>query len=523
MERRDQREQLNTPEKGARTVYIAGSQIPTPQAIFTYWCNLKLGRVVDPYKATIISTPHRAEEHVSTEYVRIPAMAGKTGRERQTSLVGKIEDRRIFSRKEMRRIERMSDYLNTCSLGQKLSPLGTLDRIDNASVWFYSHLVQAGLENWRDPGSAVKEGIGVIDYFLGGEEMDPFKYKKGENDRKLRCKVERQSLVTLQEIEEKLDQFWNYSNLGKEVVISIPVLKKGEEGQVAVGETRVESEDEHEFKVDIVRKTGRLKILRDEKVNLGVIGPKESGKSTVVANLVVGIKQYLNKIKEEQTELEIDDLECRVFDFDVSTPDVVEIIRQDGFQGFEQDEKIEWSSELAIQVVEEFHASDVGIYIINTPGGVPDKITKVLTAPLERVMLLVAADEDVEWGKKRGTWVTALKENGIIPMILARSRLSGERSRVTGEIVEDAVTSFNWKKIEGYGDHDWLGRVGGRAVQLNREILSGNPFIERTVKLLSLDILPGIVVDKYLATKEYVSLIHTQYQKSLDNDESDSE
>lgn len=262
--------------------------------------------------------------------------------------------------------------------------------------------------------------------------------------------------------------------------------------------------------MEVARKIGRVNILEGEKVSVAVIGPANVGKSTTVANLEHTSQNLIRSITNvaEFWPLAIP---CHAVDFDARTPDIGEI-RRGGFQSFSADEKISWTNSLATQVVSNFLSADKGIYFVSTPGGNPDQITRTLSLPLDSAILLLRAEDQAEWDNAYKVWADVLRGNGVTPLALVRSRKPGEISRSGATAENSAITNISWRSREGFGKQDWLGQVRGRLVGASRKIVD-DTFYEDLAKLLLLDLLPGLVVDRYQTALRYASTIFEKYRR----------
>lgn len=490
-------ETLQNPET-ARVVYLSGEQIPTPHSIFAYWALVKLG-ALDPQNCVIIPSSLKAERSELDEHIVFPKFDGKEGREFVSNLVNDLKESDQLDWKQKKLVSRIGNYLSHCNTNQRYTPRKTLENLKSSTL-FYDLLVEASLRPGEGIQQALKNGAIVIEHYLA-KDTDPFSHQNKTLTKTVTATISSRLNATFSKAVSVKQELMNALQSKNQTIVSVPLLKKQPDGTVAVGETREEQI------VDVELDLGVVELFKNQKIGFAIVGPPNSGKSTVAANL----KYYCEKTLADHG---ITGISVGLADFDARTPDAEKIASDSGFTHFEEHEKGKWSTQLAAQTVRNYYENSTdNIVIINTPGGNPDKITEILFMPIDGVMLLVAPHKnakhpDQNWVERRDVWKKALRSYGVKTIALVRSRLEGEVSRVTGKEVKSAVTSLHWEK-----DSDgnlWLRHIGGRAIDLKRG-LKEDKFFEQFAPLLLFDIAPKIVLDKMQSKSKYLKFLQKQY------------
>ena len=458
-------------ERGSFVYYTSG-RILKPLDIFTYWCARKKGEVPPPEEIRVVPTGLGGFPVQTPNYMVPPSYVGNGRKELALRTLG-IQPSYA--------LERLVNYLGHCLPDQKYYPLTTLNVI-KASPFLYGMLAITGLRLWSEPRLALMAGVQILDRIIDNK-IDAFRAGELSGDyRRVEEELYDVADTAASEIEAKMIRVLKTpdSGIGDEVVV-----------HTRGGDVRV------------ARKIGRLSILEGEKVSMAVIGPANVGKSTAVANLEHASRVLIENITNV-TELWSLAIPCHAVDFDVRTPDI-DKIRNGGFQGFLTDKKVDWTTELALQTVDKFLTADSGVYFVSTPGGRPDQITDTLSLPLDSAILLLRAGDQTEWESVSSEWADVLKKNGVTPLALVRSRKQGETSRLGAPAENSALTNISWKQRGGFEKQEWLGHVRGRLVGASRKIVSDEFYVD-LAKLLLLDLLPGLVIDRYQRALNYTSL-----------------
>lgn len=461
-------------------IYYVPGQILNPLSIFAFWCAHKMGEVPPPGEVRVVSTSLSGVPVKTIGYMVPPLFTGK-GKNELTRQTSELPSSWV--------LKRLVNYLSYCLPDQKLYPLATLERI-KASPYLYGQMTIAALRLWREPQLALLAGTRILDRVVDNK-IDPF--TAGELSGDDRWVLEELREVTKDataEIQSSMDKILRRADRG----IGIPVTIYTQNREV-----------------EVERKVGRLALLENQKVSLAVVGPANVGKSTMVANLEHAGRRLV-ELAGMTPELWSLAVPCLAVDFDASTPDIGRI-QQGEPASFSADQKMPWTMSLATGVVRDYVAADKGIYFVSTPGGKPDNITTTLALPLDCAILLLKAATQAEWDSEYRVWSEVLRSNGVVPLALVRSRRVGENTRFGTPAESSALTNISWRQRGEFAKQDWLGQVRGRLVGPHREIVDGDAFYTDLAKLLLLDLLPGLVVDKYHAALNYANTIFQKYKR----------
>jgi len=481
----------------AKVLYLSGEAIPSPATIFAYWCLRRLELVEKPLDCIVVPTLTKGEAVISPEYINLPEMDGKEGRaflSRSVDKVLAIANDLNYSQKES--IKKIASYINYTFISKNKSQKEAFEKRNIPDV-LYKHLVNAIASSPEDPQNILERVTRIIDNYVE-VGLNPFVLDVSRGE----VRSEEIGLLLDSKIQTLSAQIKDFQDIqkGKRITVEIPVLQKDKKGRVSIGETRIVRY------LEVERALARAKILVGEKVGFAIVGPKNSGKSTLVANLALAVDRFCTQLYEE-TDIK---LKVGTIDFDVSTPDV-DLVTREKAKGKERKlrGKVKWSKDKAANVALRYLERNTNINLIDTPGGSPDEITDILLKTVDDVLLIIAEKDDEKWGQESRIWKEALKKNGFSTKILVRSRLEGEKSRTTSKLVETSITSVSWRRLGDEEEYSWIERLGARITSLDRKLINQAVF-DDLAALLVLDILPQIVIDKKVSSLNYLKYLREQ-------------
>lgn len=495
----------------AEVVFVT-EEIPTPAAMFEAYLLRRLGRLPNRYQLLTTLNPHKGS---APEQFLFISPNGKS-RNHWLELINKIEEQKgSLSRQEKYVLQRMANYFQICVFGperrQHLSlnyrigsniqkkpiPHETLVKYD-ASPYLYHLLLDQSLKFANQPKKVINVGIKLIQDFVK-KGLDPFKHEKEVKiaDAKKRFEAARRAMHIS---ELQLQKFHRLADSGPSISFTVPVLEREPGQPVIPGETRVVET------VTLERNLGVLRFLEGRKISIAIGGPRHSGKSTLTASLVVEINRLIDQAKAYPGFEDLQ-LTCSFMDLDRSTPDVAAILTD----SFDQTRsRAKWTTTKALQTAKEFIGVEGNIILADAPGGDPDEITKLVIGPADLAILLIAAESEAAWPEQRNKWLDVLRNMGIVPLVQLRSRRPEEISQMTGEKLGSTITSFSRSQAEETR-RDWIRRVGGRVVGLNRQVITDNPCVSVFAKLLLYDLIPLVLYERERRKYEYLNRLMAGY------------
>lgn len=483
----------------AEILYLQG-EVPTPPDMLEYFLQARFGRISN--QPEVIPALTVSPFCSDTEGVLVFSRRGAHLKQHWLSLIAQIAEKETLTGKQKWILGRIATYIDICR-GQKDHPLKTLAKT-GASPYLYQKLVAVSMRHLGQPIEALRAADQIFNFFMTND-LDPFDFRRGVLDNDERKIIHDLIDTHLQKIEHEISLFRRLAETGPTISFVIPVLHREEPHQaITTGETRV---DEW---LTLERPLGRLRILEGERVSLAIVGPANSGKSTLTASLVVAVNKLIN---EARSHVDLTDLRlgCDFMDLDRQRPDVAEILSGSGSS---ERSKTHWTPALAMATAKEFIGRQGNIIIGDAPGGSPDKITEIVVGPADLTILLILAENDESWEKQRQQWQAGLRQIGQTPVVLLRSRKPGETSPITGERLESTTTSFRWAEGEFFKPHYWISRVGGRVVGLARKVREDDYCISTLAKILLFDLLPQAVIARKKQTRLTLARLRNEQELS---------
>lgn len=464
-----------TEREGNPFVYYVPRQILDPLTIFSYWTAHMRGEVPNPSDIRVVPISLRGNPTITESYMVSPIFTHR-GRDQIIEQIATLPQNWTLTR--------LGNYLSFCLPNQQLGPLQTLERM-NASPLVFALMSISSMRHWEDPHLALMAGMQLINRIID-QKVDPIRAGELGNENQHSLEELRDiSSSTQTKIEGKVAQMITRAETGEDDFIKIKLIDQ---------------------ELVLRRTIGRASILEGHKVSVAVIGPANSGKSTMVANLEFAMSEVIKSITNVPNFWSLT-LPCRAIEFDAATPDLQRIIKGVS-ASLPSNEKVVWTSSIAMGLVQKFLTADNGISVVSTPGGRPDRITDTLTLPLDAAILLIAANDQADWDMKFKLWTNVLRQNGVTPLALVRRRDVGEISRTTGKPVEaSAITNITSVKRGYFHKLDWVNQVRGRLVGPRRKIEDGDTFYHALAQLLIYDLLPGLIIDRYLKSLKYTKII----------------
>lgn len=480
------------PESGVEFLFDT-SNVPTPPVMLEYY----LRRRISPGSVSVFQfTP---------TLVKIPLDLRPGGTPRLTDWLVQLVDRVEDDPGRRRILTRMTRYLNVfqsaSGVGDR-SPYKSL-RSQRASVLFYNQLLAASIDNFTEPARALDRGAQIIGDFVE-QRRDPYSFGRGQADIGTEQHIVGVASSIKATLQSESEDLLTLANWGPKVFYSLPKLFRERGKPPGRGETRVS-----EY-VGVERSLGRLRILEGQKVRIVIVGPPHSGKTSLTLSLNNEINRLLGEAKDlsEFTDLKAS---CGVVDLDKSTPDAARILNG----GDTGRVKATWSLPLAHEAARGFLDQETSIVLADAPGGDPDEITRLVTAPADLGIFLIAAESDNEWESSRDKWRRALRSVGVKPVVQIRSRRDGELNEVTGDQIQSTITTFSWSKWEGLPEKSWIVRVGGRVIGLKGEVKMNDPFIDLLAKVILFDLAPAVVVERNIRNQSYIEQVIADYSTAL--------
>jgi hypothetical protein len=493
-------ERKNSPEpetiKPAEIVYLKG-KIPTPLDMLgfslEYWC----GRVGDSFEVV----PALTAPPYSPKDKSFLSLHQKNHLKYWRTLIPEVADRfRSHTKDAERTLNRMANYLSYCQPEEgKDPPLLNLAK-QGASFYLYQHLVDISVRFRDQPAEALMASRQLLEDMVRGD-IDPFTCKRDIWDANQEDMRSYTLNACFEASQGNLFRYIDLPGFGPTTSFQMPVLRE-ESGQGAE-KTKIEKW------LTLERRLATLRVLENERVRITIVGPANSGKSTLTASLYFEINEILRQVRTSSLDFADLRLTCGIMNLDKPTPDAEKISR--GGTDFSR-QKIPWTQDLAAVTAREFIGMLQNIVLADAPGGSPDEITRTVVGPTDLVFLLIRADGDQSWLQQRDQWLAALSEIGQTPVAVLRRRLSGERSQFTGEPLESTITSFQPEEVaEGRGQ---IERVGGRAVIDRRAVLKGDPCVSTLARLLLFDFLPTVISTRMAKTHRYLMVLRDQQAQS---------
>lgn len=489
-------------ERRAEILYIRG-EVPGPWEMMTHlllrWSGrISSGRISEDYDVVPAQMPFRSPKGV--EKVFTLSHSGSPIKNWRV-LIPEAASTIKLNPAQLESLQNTAKYLNHyCHFERKQpSPSERLAKSD-ISPFLYNKLIEISVRHFGKPREALIASGQFLSAFVL-DKNDPFLYQKGkrnlEEDETRRILIENSQ----QQLAGELSVYKRLANIGPKTSFETPILKKTEHHET--GKTEIEGWQTFE------RELNRLRILEKSRVRFTIVGPANSGKSTLTAS-IHGIAEEL--IDQARSDYLPDlRLSIGIMDLDPQSPQMAQKIFA-GNQEFDQT-KTPWSESLAITTAKEFIDRTENIIIADSPGGHPDKITEAVVGPTDLTLLLIGANDDESWRQQQREWQTGLKAIGQVPVADLRSRRVGEIGK-RGKLLESMITSSHLREEDDFFSHgQWIDRVGGRIVGLDRKIMGDDSCITTLTKFLLFDLLPQAVINRKRHTLLYLSKLRDEQVK----------
>ena len=491
-------------KRSAKIAYIA-EDIPSLTTVFYLFLEKQCGNLDDDFQVISRITPRSSHGTRTSEFISVFSTNSAYKQEffkvldkvrsevfqevlRKANEIGTFDIRTVY--KTEGTFKRLRNYVIASVPNKKYKSREVLIR-NGFSPTFYDIFCGIQLKHFGNPTEVCKKSFELFSFLLdnqvdavtarrieGFEEYCSYQNVNGWADE-IRKKLESDSKY----VKEALSSQQGVIN------VSFPKIKRDEKGNVRAGETEVERDsDGNEIHPVFELPLNALRILENENLSIVVIGPPNSGKTSLVASLLYHSRQFIDKVKTLPQFSDLN-LKCGYIDLDEWTPDARRLLSPE--LGLERKQKF-WDQDLARNVFQEFlvsKGSDTQIVFADAPGGElkhgsstyePGEILKTVIAPADGGIVITN-----NWDQQY-VWRNALKEVGIPPIMLVSSRKGLEIDPSTKRLVNSTITQF-------YGEK---GIISGRVVGLTREVKLNDEFIEKAVPLLLLRVLPGLIIER---------------------------
>ena len=235
---------------------------------------------------------------------------------------------------------------------------------------------------------------------------------------------------------------------------------------------------------------GKSKLLKGQRFVMVVGGSPHSGKSTTAASLVSSAKDLIYHCASDGI-FNPNDIEVCVVDLDLVSPTIESIVRP---QPVIRNPNLRWNDQLIARGVTDLNKARVfnNLVVADMPGGSPDNVTQSFARGVDfSILIEKGRDEEAH------SWRDFLLSPHLPTyLVYAHTRLN-ELGRYSGIREYESRTR---------GDrYDFL---RGRIVNLNRQVVRGDPFIDFAAAVLLFDYLPTAVLrrDAYRGNLQYCAL-----------------
>ncbi|HEY5600752.1 MAG TPA: hypothetical protein VIK81_01550 [Patescibacteria group bacterium] len=491
-------------KSGAKIAYIA-EELPSLTTVFYLFLEKQLGNLADDFQVIprITTTPSprgvRTSEFISVFQTQ---SAYKHQFHEALSKVGEFEKETfenidsiiahfggMYAKK--RTFERLRNYVINSVPSRRYRSREVLIR-NRFSPVLYDTFCGIQLKHFGDPTTICKRSIELFSYLLDNS-IDPVRVNSvdGFEEYSNNHQINQWLTEIKQKFKAEEELYKEVENKkGGVVSISFPKFIREKDGSHAPGVTKVEKDsDGNEIYPVFELPLSSLRILERECLSIVVVGPPNSGKTSLVASLLYHSRRFIEKTKTLPQFSDLN-LNCGYVDLDEWTPDARRLLSPE--LGLERKQRT-WDQNLASSVFHEFLMSKnqdrAQIIFADAPGGelkqgssmqyIPGEILKTVITPADGGIVVTN-----DWNQQT-IWRNALRDVGIPPIAMVSSRRSLEIDTLTNRTIDSTITQFKGKNNNKV--------ISGRIVGLNREVKLNDDFIEKLVPMLLLDILPGLI------------------------------